>query len=122
MYEVRVRSRFSAAHALRGYDGNCERLHGHNWTVEVCAAAEDLDECGLAVDFRTLKALLAEVLAELDHRFLNELEPFRRANPSTERVARYIFEALASRLPPGVTLVEVTAGETPDCVATYRPR
>lgn len=121
MYEVRVKSRFSAAHALRGYGGNCERLHGHNWTVEVCVAAERLDECGLAVDFRTVKALLGEVVSELDHRFLNDLEPFSRANPSTEGIAQHIFEALASRLPPGVTLVEVTAGETPDCLATYRP-
>lgn len=121
MYEVRVESRFSAAHALRGYGGNCERLHGHNWNVEVRLAAEGLDEQGLAIDFRQAKALLEEVLEGLDHRFLNELEPFRDENPSTERLARHIFEALSARLPGRVRLTEVTAWETPGCAATYRP-
>ncbi len=121
MYEVRVESRFSAAHALRGYEGNCERLHGHNWRVEVRLATERLDEQGLAIDFRQAKALLEEVLEGLDHRFLNELEPFRDENPSTERLAQYILEALSARLPGGVRLTEVTAWETPGCAATYRP-
>ena len=121
MYEVRVESHFSAAHALRGYGGNCERLHGHNWNVEVRLATDGLDEHGLAVDFRQAKALLEEVLGGLDHRLLNDLEPFRDENPSTERLARYIFEALSARLPGGVRLTEVTAWETAGCAATYRP-
>jgi len=121
MYELRVQSHFSAAHALRQYAGDCERLHGHNWTVEVRLAAGELDRRGLAMDFREVKALLGEVLETLDHRFLNEVEPFRVDNPSTERIARYIYDALAPRLPAGVTLAEVTAWETPGCGASYRP-
>ena len=121
MYEVRVESRFSAAHALREYEGNCERLHGHNWKVEIRLAAEGLNDQGLAIDFRQAKALLNEVLDGLDHRFLNDLEPFRKENPSTEVLARYIFEELTARFPGGVRLTEVTAWETPGCAATYRP-
>jgi 6-pyruvoyltetrahydropterin/6-carboxytetrahydropterin synthase len=89
--------------------------------VEVRLLASELDRQGLAMDFRDVKALLGEVLATLDHRFLNEVEPFRADNPSTERIARYIHDALASRLPSGVTLAEVTAWETPGCGASYRP-
>jgi 6-pyruvoyltetrahydropterin/6-carboxytetrahydropterin synthase len=121
MYELRVQSHFSAAHALRQYGGDCEQLHGHNWAVEVRLEARELDRRGLAMDFREVKALLGEVLGALDHRFLNDLGPFRVENPSTERIAHYIYDALAPRLPAGVTLAEVTAWETPGCGATYRP-
>ena len=121
MYELRVESGFSAAHSLRGYGGNCERLHGHNWQVEVRLSADRLDPLGLAVDFRQMKRLLEEVLAALDHRYLNELEPFRTENPSTERLAQYIYERLAAKLPATVRLTEVTAWESEDCAATYRP-
>ena len=121
MYELRVESSFAAAHSLRGYGGNCERLHGHNWKVEVRLAADRLNPVGLAVDFRQVKELLKGVLATLDHEHLNDLEPFRKENPSTERLAQYIFEGLAATLPAGVRLTEVTAWESPDCAATYRP-
>jgi 6-pyruvoyltetrahydropterin/6-carboxytetrahydropterin synthase len=121
MYELRVQSHFSAAHALRQYSGDCEQLHGHNWTVEVRLTAPELDRLGLAMDFREAKALLGEVLGALDHRFLNDLDPFRVDNPSTERIAHYIYDALVPRLPAGVALAEVTAWETPGCGATYRP-
>jgi len=120
MYEVRVESHFSAAHALREYEGDCERLHGHNWKVEVRLASETLNAQGLAVDFREARALLGEVLGGLDHRLLNELEPFREENPSTERLAKHIFEELSARLPRGVRLTEVTAWETPGSAASYR--
>jgi len=121
MYELRVESGFAAAHSLRGYQGNCEQLHGHNWKVEVRLAVEGLDELGLAMDFREVKKLLKEVLEGLDHTHLNELQPFRSENPSTERLASYIFQELAARLPAEVTLTEVTAWESPGSAATYRP-
>jgi len=121
MFELRVESSFAAAHSLRDYGGNCERLHGHNWKVEVRLAADGLNPVGLAMDFRQVKALLEEVLAALDHQYLNDLEPFRKENPSTERLAQYIFEGLAARTPAEVRLTEVTAWESPDCAATYRP-
>ncbi len=121
MYELRVESGFAAAHRLRGYQGDCEQLHGHNWKVEVRLSADRLDECGLALDFRELKSALREVLDTLDHKYLNELEPFRTENPSTERLAHYIFDELAARLPAQVTLTEVTAWEAPGSAASYRP-
>ena len=107
MFELTVKGEFSAAHRLRGYEGACERLHGHNWKVEIRLASEVLNDQGLAIDFRLAKALLNEVLEGLDHRFLNDLEPF--------------LEELTARLPGGVELTEVTAWETPGCAATYRP-
>jgi len=119
MYEVIVESRFSAAHSLREYDGNCERLHGHNWRVEATVAGRELDDLGMLIDFRQLKKHVAEVLDELDHRHLNDLPAFSAVNPTTENVARYIFDCLSKRLPESVRVRSVVAWETPGSGARY---
>ena len=51
LYALTVRTSFAAAHRLREYEGNCERLHGHNWQVEVTVESDSLDSRGMAVDF-----------------------------------------------------------------------
>jgi 6-pyruvoyltetrahydropterin/6-carboxytetrahydropterin synthase len=98
MYELKVVSEFAAAHKLRGYEGECEKLHGHNWRVEVVVVADSLDSVGLAVDFKDLKQWLNGILDRLDHRYLNELEPFQSENPSSENLARVIFYELQERV------------------------
>jgi 6-pyruvoyltetrahydropterin/6-carboxytetrahydropterin synthase len=120
-YEVIVETGFSAAHRLREYEGNCERLHGHNWKVDVTLRAHELDELGIAVDFREAKRLIHEVLEGFDHQFLNELEAFRQVNPTTENLARTICDALAARLPRGLEVARVTAWESDHCGASYLP-
>lgn len=120
MYEIFVRSHFSAAHYLRDYPGNCEKLHGHNWTVEVSVRSSVLDDLGMAVDFRVVKKGLREVLSELDHTDLNQLDYFLARNPSSENIAAYIY----SRLKPFFKereyfLHKVTVGETPDTGVHY---
>ncbi|RLB52504.1 MAG: 6-carboxytetrahydropterin synthase QueD [Deltaproteobacteria bacterium] len=120
MYEVSVQMTFSAAHRLRGYQGRCENLHGHNYRVEVVAAAEKLDDCGLAVDFGVLKQLLGQVLDRFDHADLNELEEFARVNPSAENIARVIFEGLAAVWPlERARLASVSVWESEASRATY---
>jgi 6-pyruvoyltetrahydropterin/6-carboxytetrahydropterin synthase len=98
MYYSAITATFSSAHALRNYGGKCERLHGHNWRVEVTVAAERLDEAGMGLDFTVLRAKTAEVLAVFDHRFLNEVEPFREQNPSSELIARHVFDSLSTTI------------------------
>jgi len=120
MFELTVRDEFSAAHQLRGYRGSCENLHGHNWRVEVAVRGEELDETGLLIDFRELKAALREVLSELDHRHLNELPAFREKNPSSENLARYIFERLSEKLSgKPVRVFRVTVCETERSCASF---
>jgi len=114
-----MQGEFAAAHRLREYDGNCERLHGHNWKVDVVLRGENLDKLGMVLDFRDAKRLLNQVLDELDHSYLNELEAFRQQNPTTENVARVVYDALAARLPDGVTVARVTAWECDHCGASY---
>ena len=81
VYTLTVRTSFAAAHRLRGYEGDCENLHGHNWMVEVTVATEVLDARGIAVDFRAMKNALSRLLARLDHRYVNEVPPFDALNP-----------------------------------------
>jgi 6-pyruvoyltetrahydropterin/6-carboxytetrahydropterin synthase len=99
LWRLAVRDEFSAAHALRGYGGRCERLHGHNFAVELTVEGEALAaDTALLLDFTVLKSLLKEILAELDHRVLNATPPFDALNPSSENLARHIWQAAAERL------------------------
>lgn len=121
MYLLEVEGEFSAAHQLRGYQGKCEQLHGHNWRVRVALAGKQLDECGMLIDFGEVKAFLAETLDALDHRFLNEQPPFDRDNPTSERIARLIAEDMAAKVPDHVRVEAATVWESERCRATYRP-
>ncbi len=115
-YTLRVTTEFAAAHVLRGYEGACARIHGHNWKVEVRAVAAGLDGAGMALDFRELTAMTEGVTAGLDHQLLNEIPPFTEVNPTAENVAAYVFRALARKLAdraqgPAVRLASVTIHE-----------
>ncbi len=120
LYELRVESLFSAAHALRGHDGACERPHGHNWKVELEVSSVSLDSLGLAMDFHALQALLREVLADLDHCDLSAHPAFSRENASCENVARLIHGRVRERLPRGARLEAVRVEEAPGCSVRYR--
>ena len=94
MFEIKVEGEFEAAHRIVDYPGKCDRLHGHNWKVEIQIRGNVLDKLGMLIDFKLAKAALMEVLAALDHQYLNELEPFRVINPTAENLAQYIYRVL----------------------------
>ena len=120
MYELKIITEFSAAHNLRNFRGKCEALHGHNWKVEVVVSGEELDGSGVVLDFAEVKAATSEVMSEIDHRYLNELPFFVEHNPSSENIARYIFERLQEKITDErVRVQRVTAWESQDACATY---
>jgi 6-pyruvoyltetrahydropterin/6-carboxytetrahydropterin synthase len=120
MFEISVKTHFSAAHHLRGYKGICADPHGHNWDVEVFIAGAQLDMTGFLVDFRVLKKRVKAILGELDHHDLNTLPAFRRQNPTSENLARYLYETLSGRVNcPRYRINRVTVGETPGTTASY---
>jgi 6-pyruvoyltetrahydropterin/6-carboxytetrahydropterin synthase len=121
MYELTVKSHFDAAHNLYGYPGECRELHGHTWDVEVTVAGEQLDELGIVYDFKRLKADLASVLDAYDHAYLNEVGPFDEISPTAENLARIVYERLAEKVDPCVSVVEVSVWESPIARLTYRP-
>ena len=94
MYRVRTFMYFSSAHNLRNYDGNCENLHGHNWKVEAFLESETLDKDGLLVDFKVLKSELKKILKNLDHKYINDLDYFKKVNPTSENIAFYVYSEL----------------------------
>jgi len=121
-FEVMIERNFSSAHQLRGYKGKCENLHGHNYKIEIYARGEELNNIGLLVDFVELKEAADDLVTYLDHKNLNELEPFvSQQNPSAENVARFILQRLAKRLnDERVQIFKVRCFETPTSVATYQ--
>jgi 6-pyruvoyltetrahydropterin/6-carboxytetrahydropterin synthase len=124
MFEVSVEETFAAGHALRGYRGKCENVHGHNYRVRITVAGEQLDAAGLLVDFSELKRVLRAAIERLDHQFLNDVPPFDVVNPSAENMARYFHDELARELPVasnGAQIAEVRIWETDTATATYRP-
>jgi 6-pyruvoyltetrahydropterin/6-carboxytetrahydropterin synthase len=121
MYELKIITRFAAAHQLRALKGGCENLHGHNWQVEVVVAGDRLGDDGLLVDFRVLKEHTKQIIDEMDHKFLNEIDAFKSNEPSSENIARHIFKTLSNRLNvDGVQVVKVTAWESESACASYQ--
>jgi 6-pyruvoyltetrahydropterin/6-carboxytetrahydropterin synthase len=120
MYELKVITQFAAAHRLENFNGKCEALHGHNWKVEVFLGGTELDGTGLLLDFGVAKARTREVLEEIDHKYLNELEAFRDRNPSSENLARYLFDRLGAALNRGgVKVLRVNVWESDTSCASY---
>jgi 6-pyruvoyltetrahydropterin/6-carboxytetrahydropterin synthase len=120
MFELGVHSEFAAAHALRDYHGPCERLHGHNYQVEVVIGGDTLDDRGLLLDFADLKKHLNAILDTLDHQCLNDLPAFAELSPTSEVLARYIFVSLKPAIDAlGLTLVRATVWETARAWASY---
>jgi 6-pyruvoyltetrahydropterin/6-carboxytetrahydropterin synthase len=123
MFELKILSHFSAAHQLTMVAKKCENLHGHNWKVEVCVEGERLNDAGVLVDFGILKGYVKEIMARLDHRFLNELPDLENIPPSSENLAVYIAENLQAMIDePGVVVSKVTTWESDDACATYFPK
>ncbi|MFH1245086.1 MAG: 6-carboxytetrahydropterin synthase QueD [Candidatus Omnitrophota bacterium] len=123
MYRIRVQSHFSAAHNLRGYQGRCENLHGHNWKVEVEICSAELDRVEMVCDFKEIKQKLEKVLTPLDHSYLNKLSYFVKHNPTSERISEYIFYELKKLLPEKTfSLNSVLVWETDTSCAIFSER
>ncbi|UJX39556.1 6-carboxytetrahydropterin synthase QueD [Desulfovibrio sp. JY] len=121
IWRLTVTESFSASHCLRGYEGPCENLHGHNFGVEAVVEGERLDpKIEYLIDFKKLRGRLREILAPLDHHHLNEVPPFDVENPSSENLARYIYRKLEAALAGEVArLVSVSVLEKEASKATY---
>lgn len=97
-YTLKILADFASAHTLRDYPGDCSRMHGHNWKVEVEVIANSLDEVGMGIDFKEIKQATREIAKRLDHRYLNDLAPFTEVNPTAENIAAYFYKELETKL------------------------
>jgi 6-pyruvoyltetrahydropterin/6-carboxytetrahydropterin synthase len=120
MYELKVVTRFAAAHRLTMVGTKCENMHGHNWKIEVFLTGEKLDEAGVVMDFGDIKTRLREIIGRLDHQYLNELAMFQGRQPSSERIAAYVATELQQAIQhPAVRVSRVSAWESEDACATF---
>ncbi len=120
MYRLTIKTGFAAAHNLINYQGDCENLHGHNWKVEVTVTARELDQAGLAIDFKVLKRETNALLDELDHKYVNQHPFFQDISPSSENISRYLFQQLSTRLNNGNIHVErIGVWESDNACAEY---
>jgi len=123
MFELSIENHFSAAHNLRNYKGKCEKLHGHNYRVQVHLRGEKLDKTGMLADFVEIKQALKKVLDKLDHQYLNEIPPFDKLNPTAENISKYIYDSLVllfARRSSLFAVFKVTVWESDISSASYR--
>jgi 6-pyruvoyltetrahydropterin/6-carboxytetrahydropterin synthase len=93
-YKLSVTRSFSSAHCLREYKGRCENLHGHNWKIRAAFYGTELDDTGVLIDFTDVKMHLNRIINYLDHKFLNEIVPFDKVNPTAENIAAFVLGRL----------------------------
>jgi 6-pyruvoyltetrahydropterin/6-carboxytetrahydropterin synthase len=130
MFEVTIEHTFAAGHSLREYKGKCENVHGHNYRIQVTVEGEQLNRIGLLVDFVDLKRAVRRVSEQLDHQFINDVEPFTTVNPSAENIARYFYDEVSKALnlqantfnENPIRIGQVKVWETDTSIAVYRPR
>lgn len=123
MFELTVVTHFEAAHCLHGYPGKCARLHGHNWTVEVCIGSELLNELGMVIDFKVIKRHVMDITERMDHRYLNEMDEWQSKLPTAEHIAQYIYYELQKSLSmdkQNVKVIHVKVWESARSAALFR--
>lgn len=119
MYSVGIQVSFSAAHYHPGAEPACERLHGHNYRVEVTAESSRL-RGGMVTDFLELTRRAEEVVKRWDHCLLNETADFRKLPPTTENISRLVFQKLNQNISSRRwRLGRVKVWETDSCWAAY---
>ena len=123
MFEVTVEDSFAAGHYLRNYKGKCENPHGHNYKIRVTLAGVELDKAGLLLDFKDLREVMKHVIERLDHKMINDIDPFTLINPSAENLAKYFYDETQAKLRSAtngrVRVKDVTVWETDTTTATY---
>lgn len=120
MYKLLVKKDFSSAHILEGHPGNCKRMHGHNWVVEAQIQGINTNKIGMVIDFKDIKLMLAKITDQLDHRFLNELEPFENQNPTAENISKYIYKELSKNINTDtIKVTQIKLWETDKAAVIY---
>ena len=119
-YTLKILADFASAHTLRDYPGDCSRMHGHNWKLEVEVTANTLNEHGMGMDFKTIKTATRELAKTLDHRYLNDIKPFDTVNPTAENIAQYFYQNLSTTLNTDTAKISgVTLWETDRACVRY---
>jgi 6-pyruvoyltetrahydropterin/6-carboxytetrahydropterin synthase len=109
--------RIEAAHRLPNVPAGhkCSRLHGHSFAVTIHVSGPVDPDLGWVMDYADLKAAFAPLFDQLDHHYLNDVPGLE--NPTSEQLARWVWERLSPRLP---LLSKVVVNETCTTACEYR--
>ncbi len=122
-YKLKILTDFASAHTLRDYPGACSRMHGHNWKVEVEVYANELDDMGMVIDFKSIKKTTRDICQQLDHQYLNDIPPFDQINPTAENIAKYLYQQLDKAFTSKPARIHaITLWETERACVTYSER
>ena len=120
MFKLIIKKEFSSAHVLNGHPGDCKRMHGHNWTVEAKVEGDKINKIGMVIDFKDIKNKLGEIISRLDHRYLNDIEPFTENNPTAENISKYIYKELSKNInTDNIKVSEIKLWETSNSAVIY---
>jgi 6-pyruvoyltetrahydropterin/6-carboxytetrahydropterin synthase len=120
MFKLVVKKEFSSAHILVGHPGACKRMHGHNWVVEAKVEGDQINKIGMVIDFKDIKNELEKIISKLDHRYLNDLEPFIENNPTAENISKYIYKELSKNInTDNIKVSEIKLWETNSSAVIY---
>jgi len=120
MYKLVVKKEFSSAHVLHGHPGDCKRMHGHNWIVEAKVEGNNINKIGMVIDFKDIKNILSDIVSKLDHRYLNDIEPFIDNNPTAENISKYIYKELSKNInTDNIKVSEIKLWETNNSAVIY---
>ena len=120
MYKLVVKKEFSSAHVLHGHPGDCKRMHGHNWIVEAKVEGNNINKIGMVIDFKDIKNTLSDIISKLDHRYLNDIEPFIDNNPTAENISKYIYKELSKIInTDNIKVSEIKLWETNNSAVIY---
>jgi len=120
MFKLIVKKEFSSAHILNGHPGDCKRMHGHNWTVEAKVEGDKINKIGMVIDFKDIKNKLGDIISRLDHRYLNDVEPFKENNPTAENISKYIYKELSKNInTDNIKVSEIKLWETSNSAVIY---
>ncbi|MDR1563295.1 MAG: 6-carboxytetrahydropterin synthase QueD [Dysgonamonadaceae bacterium] len=117
MYKISKQFSFSASHILNmpRADHPCARMHGHNYLITIHLKSKELNRFGFVKDYNELNTVKKFIDETLDHRHLNDVIP---ANPTSENIARFIYERFKPDFPE---LYAVEVSETPKTSCLYEP-
>ena len=120
MYKLVVKKEFSSAHVLHGHPGDCKRMHGHNWIVEAKVEGNNINKIGMVIDFKDIKNILSDIISKLDHRYINDIEPFIDNNPTAENISKYIYKELSKNInTDNIKVSEIKLWETNNSAVIY---
>ena len=128
LFTIRTKAQFESAHAIREYLENPdnsgtfidEDVHGHTFVVEAFVSSNYVNpRTGFAIDFLVLKKKVDELAFKFDHKFINEVAPFDKINPSTENLSKFFYDEINKIIPADSWLKKVRIYEGPNNYAEY---